>query len=126
MKTTEKIKYNKMVFALGVITLLLMLLSCDSQKRTDEPQPNYTPYAQITITQVGDMLTVNAHADCYYWYNWDAHINRIAIGMTLEQSLRQPNEWTTDNRVTWTKKCPVRVGCMKDGNISWSDIKQIK
>ena len=108
-----------------ILVIVVLISSCDSTKQMDKPQPNHSPYTPITITQNGDILTVNTTADKFYWYDWDAHLKRLENGMSNEQSLRQPNEWTTDNRVTWTKKCRVRVGCMKNGNVSWSDIKYV-
>lgn len=119
---------------LALITFLCILLviitatltSCDSTRGRDLPSPNYSPYTQILITQDGDELTAHTTADSYYWYDWDAHEKRIDNGMSNENSLRQPNEWTTEPMVIWTKKCRVRVGCMRNGNVNWSNIIKVK
>ena len=109
-----------------LLLILIIVAGCDSTKWTDYLQTNHSPYTQILVTQNGDELTVNANADSYYWYDWDEHIARVNSGMSEENSLRQPNEWTTDPMVTWTKKCRVRVGYMRNGNVNWSNIILVK
>jgi len=100
-----------------ILLSLIVISSCDSTKWTDEPQPNYSPYTQITIDQRGDTLFLSSnHHKEYRWFDWD---------LNQEQSVIT----TTDNWVVWDRKCRVRVACVKNtqtNDVDWSNIFTVK
>jgi len=107
---------NLLLLILIILTSQFMITGCDSTKRTDEPQPNYSPYTPITIEQRGDTLFLSSnHHKEYRWFDWD---------LNQEHWI----ETTTENWVVWDRKCRVRVACVKNtytNDVDWSNIKYV-